>query len=345
MYEVTHPVDIASGRNYRPQLQQLLKHPAAGIVIAWLALMLVMRVVAPEFGRMSNLMGIVTNTSVIAIVAMGLVFVMISGGIDLSVGSLLGLTGVIIYLLAVPLGLPSWLAAALGIVFSTAVGALLTGGLVAKGKLSAFVVTLAGMVGFAGLAGVLTNGRTNTIPNPGVIAWLGSGSIGPVPVAPLVMLACFALTTWVLRATWFGREIYAVGGNPEAARLSGVNVARVQVLSFAVAALFVGIAAIIQIGRFRGSVPPTAGAGMELTAVAALLLGGVSLSGGSGGAGGALVGVLFLATAQNSLDILGVSTYWKDVVTGAILVSALLLTTLRGRLYLNGRKKTEGTVL
>lgn len=311
------------------RVKQLLRHPAASVTIAWVVLVIVMLFASPGFGTWSNIVSIATNTAVLAILAMGVMFVMVSGGIDLSVGSLLGLTGVMIYLFADPMGLPIWLAALLGIVFSTAVGFFLTGGIIAKTGLPAFVVTLGGLVAFSGLAGVLTGGRTNTLTDIGIVGWLGSGTIGPVPVAPLVMFVMFGITTWILRSTWLGRELYAVGGNQEAARLSGVNVVRVKMIAYGLAGTFVGVAAIVQIGRFRGAVPPTAGSGMELLAIAALLLGGVALSGGSGGAGGAFVGVLFLATVQNALDLLGVSNYWKDVVTGSILVIAMLLTTVR----------------
>lgn len=311
------------------RIRDLLRHPAASVTLAWVVLVIIMLMVSPGFGTWSNVVSIATNVSVLAILSMGLMFVMVSGGIDLSVGSLLGLTGVVIYLLAGPVGLPIWLAALLGLVFSAGVGMLITGSIIAVTGIPAFVVTLGGLVAFSGLAGVLTGGRTNTLPDVGIVGWLGSGTIGSVPVAPLVMLVVFAITAWVLRSTWLGRELYAVGGNQEAARLSGVNVIRVKMIAYGLAGLFAGVAAIVQIGRFRGAVPPTAGSGLELTAIAALLLGGVALSGGSGGAGGALVGVLFLATVQNALDLLGVSNYWKDVVTGSILVIAMMLTTVR----------------
>jgi ribose/xylose/arabinose/galactoside ABC-type transport system permease subunit len=307
----------------------LLRRPAASVTIAWIVLVVVMLITSPSFGTWNNIVSIATNVSVLAILSMGMMFVMVSGGIDLSLGSLLGLSGVIIYLLAGPLGLPIWLAALLGVAFSTAVGLLITGTIIAKTGLPAFVVTLGGLVAFAGLAGVLTGGRTNTLVDIGIVGWLGSGTIGPVPVAPLVMIVVFAITTWILRATWLGRELYAVGGNQEAARLSGVNVVRIKMIAYGLAGMFAGVAAVVQIGRFRGAVPPTAGSGMELVAIAALLLGGVALSGGSGSAGGAFVGVLFLATVQNALDLLGVSNYWKDVVTGSILVIAMMLTTIR----------------
>lgn len=307
----------------------LLKHPAASVTIAWVLLVVVMLFVSPAFGTWNNIISIATNTSVLAILSMGMMFVMVSGGIDLSLGSLLGLSGVMIYVFGGPLGLPIWLAALLGILFATAVGLFITGTIIAKTGLPAFVVTLGGLVAFSGLAGVITVGRTNTLPEVGIIGWLGSGFIGPVPVAPLVMIVVFVITTWILRFTWLGRELYAVGGNQEAARLSGVNIVRVKIIAYGLAGAFAGLASIVQIGRFRGAVPPTAGSGMELVAIAALLLGGVALSGGSGGAGGAFVGVLFLATVQNALDLLGVSNYWKDVVTGSILVIAMMLTTVR----------------
>lgn len=311
------------------RVKELMRRPAASVTIAWILLVIVMLTVSPTFGTWNNIVSIATNTSVLAILSMGMMFVMVSGGIDLSLGSLLGLSGVVVYLLGGPLGLPIWLAALLGIAFSAAVGLLITGTIIARTGLPAFVVTLGGLVAFSGVAGVLTGGRTNTLPDIGIVGWLGSGSIGPVPVAPLVMIVVFAVTTWILRSTWLGRELYAVGGNQEAARLSGVNIVRVKTIAYGLAGLFAGVAAVVQIGRFRGAVPPTAGSGMELVAIAALLLGGVALSGGSGGAGGAFVGVLFLATVQNALDLLGVSNYWKDVVTGSILVIAMMLTTVR----------------
>ena len=187
--------------------------------------------------------------------------------------------------------------------------------------MSFFVVTLATLSLLRGAVFVYTEGETERVPDD-VVASIGDGKLGGLSVPILLMIAVFAVSIFVLHYTRFGRAVYAVGGNKEAARLSGINVAMVIVAVYAISGFFAGMAGVVQTGRL-GAAAPVAGTGIELSAAAAVLLGGTSFSGGSGGVGGTVVGVLFIGVLRNGLGLMGVSAFWQDVVTGIILIAAI----------------------
>ncbi len=301
-----------------------------GVGAALVILVIVMAVTQENFFTYANAMNILRTNSVLFVVAVGLTFVIISGGLDLSVGSMTALGGVFLASMLAS-GIPALLAVLLTIAACTALGAVINGGLIAYGGFNFFVVTLAMLELFRGAALVLSNGiPTSTIAHP-LIQILGDGSINGFPIPVLIAVAAGIVGFVVLRWTRFGRSVYAVGGNATAARLAGVNVARVRFCVYAIAALCAGIAAILLTGRLTSSQPVSGAQGLELSAAAAVLLGGASFSGGSGNIGGTAIGVLFLGVVANGITLAGVPSYWQGIATGVVLVAAIALDRLRNR--------------
>jgi ribose transport system permease protein len=227
-------------------------------------------------------------------------------------------------------GMPAWLALIATVLAGGVLGAT-NGLLIAKAGLSFFVVTLGTLAIFRSAAQLPTQGisvQLSDKPGFSLFSWLGDGRVGkvsvPVVVAALALAAAFAVMRW----TNFGRQVYAVGGNEHAARLSGINVQRVRVAVFAVNGLLVGIAAILFVGRIQAG-SPLIGAGIELEVIAAVLLGGTSFLGGQSSLVGTTLGVLFIAVLQNGLNLLGVQALWRGVVTGVVLILAVWVDRLR----------------
>jgi ribose transport system permease protein len=291
-----------------------------GVSIALLLMMTYLTFTQDSFLTSTNLTNILRSVTVLFMVSIGNTFVLLTAGFDLSVGSMLSLGGVA---LAAMLngGTGPWLAVLLTLLLCTALGGGLNGLLIGKAGLSFFVVTLATLSLLRGAVFVYTKGKTERV-NDDLVASIGDGKLGGLSVPILLMITVFAVSIFVLHFTRFGRAVYAVGGNKEAARLSGINVAIVIVSVYAICGFFAGLAGIIQTGRL-GAAAPVAGTGIELSAAAAVLLGGTSFSGGSGGVGGTVIGVLFIGVLRNGLGLMGVSAFWQDVVTGIILIAAI----------------------
>ena len=296
---------------------------AIGLVLLCAALW----ILTPHFLTLSNLVNIVEQTSINAIVAAGMTFVILSGGIDLSVGSMVALTGVVLgtalqggQMLPVAL----ILAAAAGIACGLANGALIS-----FGRLPPFIVTL-GMMSIArGAALLFTEGR----PVSGFDASFRSiaiGRVGVVPAPVIVMAVVYAAAYFVLARTRFGRYVYAIGGNEEAARLSGVAVRFHKTMIYGVSGLMSAIAAVMLTARLN-SAQPIAGINYELDAIAATVIGGTSLMGGEGTLGGTLVGALIMGVLRNGLNLLGVSSFLQQIVIGGVIVVAVLLDTVLKR--------------
>lgn len=301
----------------RPWSEGLYRY---GLPLALLLLVAVLSLLSPAFLTVSNLLNVLRQVSINAILALGMTVVIVKGGIDLSVGSLVALCGAVAAGLAVG-GMPGSLAMALALLLGVVLGAL-QGALVAYPRLPPFIVTLAGLTVFRGLTLVYTDGRPITgLPEP--FSHLGNGDLLGVPVPIWLMFAFASLTHILLRFTALGRALYAVGGNEEAARLSGVPVPRVKVLAYAYSGLAAGLAALILTGRLN-SAQPTAGTGFELDAIAAAVLGGTSLSGGRGSAWGTLLGALIIGVLNNGLNLLNVSAFYQLIVKGLVILLALL---------------------
>ncbi len=309
----------------------VLKTMRFGIWLALLLEVLLLTILTSSFGgssgfestflNWSNLSQVIRALSFIAIMGVGQAVVIITGGIDLSVGSVLGLSGVVTaVLLNANVGTP---AAVLAGVVVGLFGGILNGLVITRAKLPPFIVTL-GMMSIArGLAFAITGGETIRSLPPGFLL-IGQGEILGLPIPILAMALLAATVGFLLRSTPWGRYTYAIGGNEEAALLSGVSVHRVKIAVYALCGLAAGIAGVLFTSRF-GVGQSTAGLGYELDVVAAAVIGGVSLTGGRGTILGVIIGSLLMGILRNGLVLLDVSAYWQQVAIGLVIVLAVIL--------------------
>ncbi|HEO9214154.1 TPA: ribose ABC transporter permease [Klebsiella quasipneumoniae subsp. similipneumoniae] len=262
-------------------------------LIALLVLIAVVSTMSPNFFTVNNLFNILQQTSVNAIMAVGMTLVILTSGIDLSVGSLLALTGVI----------------------------------VAKGRVQAFIATLVMMLLLRGVTMVYTNGspiNTGFSDNADLFGWFGIGRPLGIPTPVWIMAIVFLAAWYMLHHTRLGRYIYALGGNEAATRLSGISVNKVKIIVYALCGMLASLAGIIEVARLS-SAQPTAGTGYELDAIAAVVLGGTSLAGGKGRIVGTLIGALILGFLNNGLNLLGVSSYYQMIVKAVVILLAVLV--------------------
>jgi ribose transport system permease protein len=296
----------------------------AGLVLLCLALW----AATPYFATVSNLLNVLEQSAVIGAVSVGMTFVILTGGIDLSVGSIVALAG-IAFGAAQHAGVPLLAAVALGLLAGLACG-VANGLLVTFGRLPPFIATLGMMSVARGAALMLTDGRpVSGFPAP--VRALAHASVLGIPMPVVVMLALFAAAHVVLTRTVLGRHVYAVGGNEVAAMLSGVRVRATKVAVYAVSGATSAVTALLLLARLD-SAQPIAGIGYELDAIAAVVIGGASLLGGAGSVLGTLVGALTMSVLRNGLNLLGVSAYLQQVAIGTVIVAAVLVDmTLRRR--------------
>lgn len=292
-----------------------------GIYFAFVLLSGTLAIWQPPFRSLPNIENILQQISVNGILAVGMTLVIITAGIDLSVGSVLALAGVVATSLAkgnYPLAVPIAAGILAGFVCGTVNGVL-----IAKRRLAPFIVTLGMMTVARGFALVYTNGRPE-INLSDAYDTIGSGSIAGVPFTAMIFFLVVVLGIFILHYTRFGRYVYAVGGNELAAKVSGVNTDRILIGVYAFTGALAGVAGIVLSSRVMSG-PPAAGQGYELDAIAAVVIGGTSLSGGIGSIAGTIVGVLIIGVMNNGLDLLNVSSYWQQIVKGLIIVCAVLL--------------------
>lgn len=295
-----------------------------GALVGLVVLCVAMFIATPDFLTVSNVTNIAIQVSTIAVLAFGMTFVIVAGGIDLSVGSVAALSAMSSAWMFVHGGTPDVLSLVIGLIVGAIAGAV-TGFATAYGKLPSFIASLAMLSIARGLTMVISDG--NPIDTPKSVSWLGS-DVGPIPV-PIIILVVSALVAWfILRFTVIGQSMYAVGGNVEAARLSGLPVKRILVIVFALSGVFAALAGMLLSGRLD-SVQPTAATGYELDAIAAVVIGGASLAGGVGRVSGTLIGALVLAVIRNGLNLLNVSSFWQQVVIGLVIAVAVLVDVLR----------------
>ncbi|MED4687333.1 ABC transporter permease subunit [Peribacillus frigoritolerans] len=294
-----------------------------GPLLALVLLFIVITVLNPSFMEPNNILNLLRQTSINALIAFGMTFIILTGGIDLSVGSILALSSALMAGMMVS-GLDPILAILVGILLGAIMG-VINGILVSKGKLAPFIVTLATMTIFRGLTLVYTDGKPITgIGDSVMFQMLGRGYFLGVPVPAVVMIIAFMILWFLLHKTSFGRKTYAIGGNERASRISGIKVDRVKVAIYGLAGTMAAIAGAILTSRLN-SAQPTAGQSYEMDAIAAVVLGGTSLSGGKGRLFGTLVGVLIIGTLNNGMNLLGVSSFYQQVVKGAVILIAVLL--------------------
>ncbi len=291
------------------------------VLVLLIGLVVVLSLREPSFFTLVNLQDIATSVAVLWIVALGATFVQLSGGIDLSSGTVAALAGICLAKL-VGTGLPGALVIVIVIAFGAAVGAVVNGLPVGIFRLNVFVVTLASMTAITGVVSLWSGTQSTYVTSPAV-GWLAISNFLGTPMPIWIMAVAFLLFLYVQTRTYFGRDIYAVGGSITAARLSGIRTSRTLVIVWAIEGAMAALAGIIAVGRI-GAAAPQPDNTLPLNAIAAILLGGSALTGGIGGVGGTVLGVLFIGVLQNGLSLSGVPTNWQQVVTGIILVAAVL---------------------
>ena len=292
-----------------------------GLVLIILTLIIVMSFASPHFLTWTNMRAMAMAFSVEAIVVVGMTILLISGGIDLSVGSVTALAMVVAGLLFLS-GVNPWVASLIAIGVCAVIGAII-GFFVTYVGLHHFIVTLGAMVIARGLCLLGTGGRPlGLFALPDSFKWIGIGSIGPVPVAIVIFVVVVIAFDFLLRRTTAFRLVYYTGSNEKAAAYSGIRTKRVIFLTTMLCSTLCGVAGVIYMARF-GSAQPTFGVGMELNVIAAAVIGGASLSGGKGTILGAVLGAILLSVVSSSLALLNVSVYWQDIIRGSILLAAV----------------------
>jgi len=296
-----------------------------GPVLALIVLVLAVSVMNMSFLAPSNLLNLLRQVSINALIAFGMTFVILTGGIDLSVGSILALSGAISAYM-VQAGVPTVLAITIGMITGALFG-LINGILIAYGKAAPFIATLATMTIFRGATYVFTNGNPITgdkINSSFLFQFMGRGYLFGIPFPIIIMIIAFAILYMVLHKTTFGRKTYALGGNEEAAYVAGVNTKRVTMIIYTLSGLMASVAGVILTSRLS-SAQPDAGTSYEMDAIAAVVLGGTSLAGGKGRIFGTLIGALIIGTLNNGMNLLGISSFYQQIVKGIVIIVAVLL--------------------
>jgi len=293
------------------------KNPA---LVGFIVLFIILSIFTESFFNISNIVNVLRQVSITAILGFGMTLVIISGGIDLSVGSIFAFSAVV--MASIVKGGKVLLGIIVGLLIGAIMG-LFNGVVISKGKIQPFIVTLATMA----IGRSLTLAYTQGIPIlifPNNFRFIGRGDILGIPVPVIIMFGIFFLVLYLLKKTKLGLYIYAIGGNEEATKLSGVNVERYKIIVYTISGLFAAVSAMILTARLN-SAQPTFGQGYELDAIATVVLGGASLSGGSGGVLGTLFGALLLGTINNGMNLMNISPFYQDLVKGVIILLAVLL--------------------
>ena len=293
-------------------------------VIALIILMAVITIINSNFLTANNLLNLLLQVTSNALIAFGMTFVILTGGIDLSVGSILALSSALTAGL-LGSGMPVTLAILISLILGCILG-MMNGLLISYGKLAPFIVTLATMTIFRGATLVYTNGNpiTKGLSDTFLFQFLGQGYIVGIPFPVIIMFIVFIVLYVLLHKTAFGKSVYAIGGNEKAAYISGVKLNKVKIIIYSISGIMASISGLIITSRLS-SAQPTAGASYEMDAIAAVVLGGTSLSGGKGRILGTLIGALIIGVLNNGLNIIGVSAFWQQVVKGVVILISVLI--------------------
>jgi ribose/xylose/arabinose/galactoside ABC-type transport system permease subunit len=297
-----------------------------GMPAVLVLLCIVFGAINPNFWSMTNLTNVSRQISILALISIGQTFAILSAGIDLSVGSLLALVSVVGAQQILNLGLWGGMVAG---VLAGGVAGLVNGVLIAKAKLPAFIATLGMLIAARGVALTLSGGLP-VVGLPHEFLYLGAGKIGPIPVPAVIAAIAFVIAHIILSRTRFGRYIYAMGSNEEAAVLSGINVVKYKILVYVFSGLFAGIAGVVLTSRVISG-QPTLGEVQELYSIAAVVIGGAKITGGVGSMGKTLMGVLVLGVLANGLNLIQVSSYVQNIVIGVIIILAVYVDLARER--------------
>ncbi|MCJ8055973.1 ABC transporter permease [Shinella curvata] len=307
-----------------------------GIFLAFLLLVGILALSNEFFLTPGNISNVLLQTSINGILAIGMTFVILTRGIDLSVGSVVALAGMVSASFVTSSATAGIAGAPYPMVVALAVGILVG---VACGGLVGFIVSRFSVPAFVATLGMLSAARGATLiygggkPVPGLspeFRWIGTGNILGIPMPVILLALVFGISWWVLTRTRFGRYIYAVGGNPHAAKTSGLNVTRIRFMVYVISGALSGLAGMILSAR-TGSALPQAGIAYELDAIAAVVIGGTSLSGGVGRVTGTLIGALIIGVMNNGLDLMGIQSYYQQVLKGALIVGAVMLDQKRNQ--------------
>lgn len=302
---------------------------ASGPLVGLVILIVIMSLLSPAFFTVTNAFNVLQQISVLAILALGATAVIITAGIDLSVGSVMALGGVAMAWAVGIAGLPMAVAVLVGLAAGAGIG-LLNGVLITGGRLPPFIATLATLSIARGLALVVSDGR----PISGFPDWFRAIATydvgGVVPLSVLLVVVLYVAGWFYLNRRPGGRELYAIGGNEEVARLSGIRVNPARLRVYTTAGLLGGLGGVLLAARLN-SAQPNAGVGLELDVIAAVVIGGASLAGGAGSVVGTFVGALVIGVLRNGLNLLNVSSFWQQVVIGGVIAAAVLTDTLRRR--------------
>ena len=301
-----------------------------GPLLALVVLIILVTVMSPTFVSPANLLDLLRQVSINAVIAFGMTFVILTGGIDLSVGSILALSGAVTASMLTS-GFAAPLALTVGLILGAVFG-LLNGVLIAYGKAAPFIATLATMTIFRGATYVFTNGNPITgakMNNSFLFQFMGRGYLFGIPFPIIIMIVVYGVLFVLLHKTAFGRKTYALGGNETAARIAGVRTKVVTMLIYTISGLMAAIAGIILTSRLS-SAQPDAGTSYEMDAIAAVVLGGTSLAGGKGRIFGTLIGALIIGTLNNGMNLLGISSFYQQIVKGIVILIAVLLDRRSG---------------
>lgn len=307
-----------------------------GIFLAFLLLAFILSLSNEYFLTPGNVSNVLLQTSINGVLAIGMTFVILTRGIDLSVGSVVALAGMVSASFAttsITAGVagapyPFFVALAIGILVGVACG-IIVGFIVSRFSVPAFVATLGMLSAARGMTLIYGGGKPVPALTP-EFRWIGTGSILGIPMPVILLAIVFLASWWVLTRTRFGRYIYAVGGNPHAAKTSGINVTRIRFLVYVISGGLSGLAGMMLSAR-TGSALPQAGIAYELDAIAAVVIGGTSLSGGVGRVTGTLIGALIIGVMNNGLDLMGIQSYYQQVLKGALIVGAVMLDQKRNQ--------------
>ena len=293
-----------------------------GALIALIVLIIVISIISPQFRTIDNFMSLLRQSSINGFIAFGMTCVILTGGIDLSVGSTLALSTAFCAFF-IKTGMPVGFAMILALLIGFGCG-LISGLLVTKGRLQPFIATLITMTVFRGVTMIFMDGKPiSGLGNSFLLKFVGKGNLFGIPFPVILFIIVFLVFLFALQKTVFGRRIYATGSNSTSAKLSGVNIDKTKLITYAISGVMAALSGLILLSRLA-SAQPTLGDGYELDAIASVALGGTSMNGGRGRIWGTFVGVLIIAVLNNGLNILGVSSYYQSVVKGIVILIAVL---------------------
>lgn len=293
-----------------------------GALISLVLIVALISIISPEFRTSGNFLSLLRQSSINGFIAFGMTFVILTGAIDLSVGSVLALSTALCAGM-ITSGVPAGAAMLASLLIGAFLG-LISGVLVTRGRLQPFIATLITMTAYRGLTMIYTNGKPiSRLGESMLLKSIGKGDVFGIPVPVILLILMFTFFWFLLTKTTFGRHIYATGSNWKAAELAGVNIRKTKMIAYVISGVMAALSGLILLSRLN-SAQPTLGSGYELDAIASVALGGTSMSGGRGKIYGTFIGVLIIAVLNNSLNILGVSSYYQDVIKGLVILTAVL---------------------